>query len=180
VLVHAAGSGVGTAGIQLGHALGAYVVATARTKDKLDRAKALGLDAGVVAADNRFADGVRAAGEPAVVLELVGGAYLDEDLRCTKPLGRIVLIGMMAGSKQELDLALLLRKRIHIMGTMLRARPLEEKIAAVRTFEAEVVPLFARGLVKPIVDVVMPLADAGKAHARMASNEGFGKIILRA
>ncbi len=180
VLVHAAGSGVGTAGIQLGHALGAYVVGTARSKDKLDRAKALGLDAGVVAAENRFADGVRAAGEPAVVLELVGGAYLDEDLRCTKPLGRIVLIGMMAGSKQELDLALLLRKRIHIMGTMLRARPLEEKIAAVRTFEAEVVPLFARGLVKPIVDVVMPLADAGKAHARMASNEGFGKIVLRA
>ncbi|HEY4056793.1 MAG TPA: NAD(P)H-quinone oxidoreductase, partial [Kofleriaceae bacterium] len=121
LLVHAAGSGVGTAAIQLGHALGAYVIGTARTKDKLDRAKELGLDVGVVAADNRFADGVRAAREAAVVLELVGGAYLDEDLRCTQMRGRIVLVGMMAGSKQEMDLALVLRKRLHIIGTMLRA-----------------------------------------------------------
>lgn len=178
LLVHAAGSGVGTAAIQLGHALGARVVGTARTKDKLERAKRLGLDVGIVVEHNRFAEQVRAAGEPAVVLELVGGAYLDEDLRCVQLRGRIVLVGLMAGAKTDLDLALVLRRRLHIMGTMLRARPLEEKIAAVRTFEAEVVPLFARGLVKPIVDAVLPLAEAAKAHARMTSNEGFGKIIL--
>ena len=178
LLVHAAGSGVGTAAIQLGHAFGARVIGTARTRDKLERAKALGMDHGVLAEQGKFADAVRAAGEPHVVLELVGGGYLDEDLRCTHALGRIVLVGMMAGAKQELDLGLILRKRLRIMGTVLRARPLEEKIAAVRAFEVQVVPLFARGLVKPIVDQVLPLADAAKAHARMTSNEGFGKIIL--
>ena len=178
LLVHAAGSGVGTAAIQLGHALGAYVIGTARTRDKLDRAKALGLDVGIVAEGGVFADAVRAASEPHVVLELVGGGYLAEDLRCARARGRIVLVGLMAGAKQELDLGLVLRKRLRITGTVLRARPLEEKIAAVRTFEAQVVPLLARGLVRPIIDTVMPLADAAKAHARMAENAGFGKIVL--
>jgi NADPH:quinone reductase-like Zn-dependent oxidoreductase len=95
-----------------------------------------------------------------------------------QPLGRIVLVGLLAGAKGDIDLGLVLRKRVRILGTQLRARPLEEKIAAVRTFETEVVPLLARGTVKPIVDCVMPLADAGKAHERMASNAGFGKIVL--
>lgn len=176
LLVHAAGSGVGTAAVQLGHAFGAYVVGTARTKDKLDRAAALGMDRGIVATDAKFA---AEAGEPHVILELVGGAYLAEDLRAARLRGRIVLIGTMAGAKQELELGLVLRKRLHLIGTVLRARPLEEKIAAVRAFEAQVVPLFARGLVKPVVDQVLPLADAGKAHERMTSNAGFGKIILR-
>jgi NADPH:quinone reductase-like Zn-dependent oxidoreductase len=85
----------------------------------------------------------------------------------------------MAGVKSELELGLILRKRLRVLGTVLRARPLEEKIAAMRAFEAQVVPLFARGLVKPIIDTVMPLADAARAHERMASNAGFGKIVLR-
>jgi len=178
VLVHAAGSGVGTAAIQLGRALGAFVIATARTADKLERAKSLGLDAGIVAEGNKFADAVKRVKEAAVVLELVGGAYFDEDLRCTQTLGRIVLVGLLAGARHEVDLGLILRKRLRVMGTVLRARPLEEKIFAMRAFEAQVVPLLARGLVKPVVDVVMPLADAAKAHERMAANVGFGKIVL--
>jgi NADPH2:quinone reductase len=180
LLVHAVGSGVGTAAVQLGHALGCFVIGTARTPDKLERAKALGMGAGVVAEGARFADGVRAHAPDgvSVVLELVGGAYLDEDLRCTRMLGKIVLIGLLAGARHEVDLALILRRRLRVMGTMLRARPLEEKIAAMRAFEAQVVPLFARGLVRPIVDMVMPLADAARAHERMASNAGFGKIVL--
>lgn len=180
LLIHAAGSGVGTAAVQLGRALGAFTIGTARTPDKLDRAKALGLDAGVVAEGNRFADAVRAI-DPAgahVVLELVGGGYLDEDLRCTRPLGRIVLVGLMAGAKHELDLALILRKRLRILGTVLRARPLEEKLAVMRTFEDQVVPLIARGKLRPVIDAVMPLDQAAQAHARMASNAGFGKIVL--
>ncbi len=180
LLIHAAGSGVGTAAIQLGRALGVFTIGTARTPDKLERAKALGLDAGVVAEGNRFADAVRAI-EPAgahVVLELVGGGYLDEDLRCTRPLGRIVLVGLMAGAKHELDLALILRKRLRLMGTVLRSRPLEEKLAAMRTFEDQVVPLIARGKLRPVIDMVMPLEQAAQAHARMASNAGFGKIVL--
>src|SRR5262245_5715287 len=93
MLVHAAGSGVGTAAIQLGRATGAFVIGTARTADKLERAKSLGLDAGVVAEGNKFADAVNRAGGANVVLDLVGGGYFDENLRCVKPLGRIVLIG---------------------------------------------------------------------------------------
>ncbi|MGE0549098.1 MAG: NAD(P)H-quinone oxidoreductase [Kofleriaceae bacterium] len=180
LLVHAVGSGVGTAAVQLGRALGARVIGTARTADKIDSAKQLGLEVGVLASDGKFAEGVTAA-DPAgaaVVLELVGGGYFAEDLRCTRPLGRIVLIGLMAGAKHEVDLSLILRKRLRVMGTVLRARPLEEKIAAMRTFEQQVVPLVARGLVKPIVDRVMPLDSAGEAHKRMASNAGFGKIVL--
>ena len=176
LLVPAAGSGVGTAAVQLGRALGATVVGTARGQDKLDQARPLGLDAGVVVEGGRFADRVP---PPDVVIELVGGAYLAEDLRCLRPLGRIVLVGLLAGAKAEIDLGLVLRKRARIFGTVLRARPLEEKIAAMRAFETQVVPLLARGVVRPIVDRVFPLADAAKAHEHMASNAGFGKIVLR-
>jgi NADPH:quinone reductase-like Zn-dependent oxidoreductase len=89
-----------------------------------------------------------------------------------------VLVGLMAGTKGELDFSLVLRKRLTIAGTVLRARPLEEKIAAMRAFEAQVVPLFARGLCAPVIDQILPLDQAAAAHARMASNAGFGKIVL--
>jgi putative PIG3 family NAD(P)H quinone oxidoreductase len=180
LLVHAVGSGVGTAAVQLGRALGAQIIGTARTADKLARAKPLGMDTGITVDAARFADAVRAAHPDgaAVVLELVGGNYLAEDLRCTQTLGRIVLVGLLAGAKTELELGLVLRKRLRILGTVLRARPLEEKIAAVRAFESQVVPLLVRGVIKPVVDCVMPLADAARAHERMASNAGFGKIVL--
>jgi putative PIG3 family NAD(P)H quinone oxidoreductase len=181
LLVHAVGSGVGTAAVQLGRALGATVIGTARTADKLERAKELGLDHGIVPASGKFADAVKqvAPDGAACTLELVGGAYLAEDLRCVTTLGRIVLVGLMAGAMSELDLRLLLARRASIIGTVLRARPLEEKIAAVRAFESQVVPLLARGAVRPVIDQVFPLADAAKAHERMASNAGFGKIVLR-
>lgn len=179
LLVHAVGSGVGTAAVQLGRAIGARVIGTARTADKLERARALGLDAGVVPDGAKFADAVRAHGTPEVVLELVGGAYLDEDVRCIAPLGRIVLIGLLAGARGELDLRGVLTKRARILGSVLRSRPLEEKLAVMRRFEAQVVPLFARGLLAPVIDEVMELADAARAHERMASNAGFGKIVLR-
>lgn len=181
LLVHAVGSGVGTAAIQLGRALGAHVIGTARTPGKLERAKALGLDVGIVPDGGRFAEAVHRA-DPrgaAVVLELVGGAYLDEDLRCTQTLGRIVLVGLMAGARTQLDLALILRKRLRVFGTVLRSRPLEQKLAAMRAFEDQVVPLLARGRVVPVIDTVMNLDQAPEAHRRMASNAGFGKIILR-
>jgi len=178
LLVHAVGSGVGTAAAQLGRALGAFVIGTARTADKLDRAKPLGMDAGIVAADGKFADAVNAIAQPHVVLELVGGGYVNEDLRCVRVQGRIVLVGLMAGAKSELSLDLVLRRRVQITGTVLRARPLEQKIAAMRVFEEQVVPLLARGKIAPVIDTVMPLADAAAAHARMASNDSFGKIVL--
>ncbi len=180
LLVHAAGSGVGTAAIQLGAAHGAFVIGTARTADKLERARPLGLDASVVAEKGRFADAVKAI-DPAgahVVLELVGGNYVDEDLRCTRERGRIMVVGLMAGVRHEVDLATILRKRIRITGTQLRNRPLEEKLAVMQTFEQQVVPLLARGKVQPVIDRVMPLDQAAEAHAYMGTNEGFGKIVL--
>jgi putative PIG3 family NAD(P)H quinone oxidoreductase len=176
ILVSAAGSGVGTATIQLGHALGGYVVGTARTADKLERCKPLGLDLGVVPEAGRFAGKVPKAN---VIVELVGGAYLAEDVLAIQTQGTIVLVGMLGGNKTEVDMGLVMHRRATIVGTMLRSRPLEEKLAAMRMFEANVVPLFARGLVKPIVETVLPLADAAKAHELMASNSGFGKIVLR-
>ena len=181
LVVHAIGSGVGTAASQLGRALGAFVIGTARTPDKLERARSLGMNHGIVVEGGKFADAVRTTHPEgaAVILELVGGAYVAEDLRCIQTLGRIVLVGLMAGTKADIDLGLVLRKRARILGTVLRARPLEEKIAAMRAFETQVVPLLARGVVKPVIDCVMPIEDAAKAHERMASNAGFGKIVLR-
>lgn len=181
LLVHAAGSGVGTAAVQLGRALGAFVIGTARTPEKLERARALGLDAGIVPEGESFATAVKRV-DPAgaaVVLELVGGKYVDEDLRAVRTLGRIVLVGLLAGVRAELDLGLVLRKRVRVLGTVLRARPLEEKLAVMRVFETQVVPMFARGKLAPVIDTIMPLDDAALAHARMASNAGFGKIVLR-
>jgi putative PIG3 family NAD(P)H quinone oxidoreductase len=179
LLVHAVGSGVGTAATQLGRALGAFVIGTARTPGKLERAKALGMDAGIAADGGSFAAEVTRLGGARVVLELVGGKYVDEDLRAVQPRGTIVLVGLMAGTKAELDLGLVLRKRVTITGTVLRARPLEEKIAAMRAFETRVVPLLARGTCLPVIDKVLPLEHAAAAHAHVASNAGFGKVVLR-
>jgi NADPH2:quinone reductase len=176
VLIHAAGSGVGTAAVQLARAIGARSVGTARSAPKLERARALGLERGVVVQGSAFAALV---GEVDVVLELVGGAYLVEDFACAAPRARIVLVGLLAGAKAELDLRVMLHKRLRVMGTVLRARPLEEKIAATQDFVRHVVPLLARGVVRPVVDRVLPLAAAAEAHARMASNDGFGKLVLQ-
>jgi putative PIG3 family NAD(P)H quinone oxidoreductase len=181
LLVHAVGSGVGTAAVQLGHALGAEVIGTARNADKIERAKQLGLDHGIlVGKDAKFADDVRRVAKDgvAVVLELVGGAYVEEDLRCLQILGRIAVVGLTAGARTQLDLGALLHRRARIFGTTLRARPLEQKIAAMRCFEREIVPLVRRGKLKSVIDRVYPLAEAASAHTRMESNESFGKIIL--
>ena len=178
LLVHAVGSGVGTAAVQLAHALGAFTIGTARTADKLERAKPLGLGAGVIVVDGKFADAVKAIDQPHVVLELVGGGYVNEDLRCIRTQGRIVLVGLMGGAKAEINLDRVLGQRVQIAGTVLRSRPLEQKIAVMRAFQDQVVPLLARGRITPVIDCVMPLAQAAAAHARMASNDSFGKIVL--
>ncbi len=181
VLVSAVGSGVGTAAVQLARAIGARAIGTARHPEKLERAKALGMDEGVVAKDGKFAPEVlRANGGRGVdvVLELVGGGYVSEDLACIAQQGRIVLVGLLAGRSVELDLGAVLRKRVRVQGTVLRSRPLEEKIAAARAFERHVVPLVARGVVRAVVDRVLPLERAAEAHGYVAGNEGFGKVVL--
>jgi len=179
-LVHAVGSGVGTAAVQIIRTIGARSIGTARGKEKLDRARPLGMDEGVVAKDGSFADAVlqSSAGRGVdVVLELVGGNYVSDDLACMANNARLVLVGLMAGLRTEVDLAAILRKRLIVRGTVLRARPLEEKIGAAHAL-ARMVPSFERGAMRPVIDRVMPLANAAEAHVRMASNEGFGKIVL--
>jgi NADPH:quinone reductase len=184
VLVHAVGSGVGTAAVQIARAMGATAIGTARTQAKLERARELGMAHGVLVDKGdkpAFAGAVKAAigGRGVdVVVELVGGAYVPEDVACVAPRGRIVVVGLLAGARAELDLRPLLSKRIELRGTVLRARPLDEKIAATRLFARHLVPLFARGELRAVVDRVFPLADAAAAHAYVASNDGFGKVVL--
>jgi putative PIG3 family NAD(P)H quinone oxidoreductase len=178
VLIHAAGSGVGTAAVQIARAIGARAIGTARTAAKLERLRALGLHQGLAVPDGKFADAVTALGAPEVILELVGGPYLAEDLLCVAPRGRIVLVGLLAGARADLELGRLLHKRLRLFGTVLRARPLEEKIAATQIFARQVVPLFERGALEPVVDRVLPLSAAAEAHAHVASNQGFGKVVL--
>lgn len=182
LLVHAVGSGVGVAALQIAKALGARVLGTSRTAEKLARARALALDDGLVVEGARFADDVRrlTGGRGAdVVLDLVGGAYVGEDVRAAAEGGRVVVVGLTGGAAAELDLGVLLRRRVTVRGTVLRARPLEEKIALARVLEARIGPLVARGLVRPVVEDVLPLERAADAHARLEANDTFGKIVLR-
>jgi putative PIG3 family NAD(P)H quinone oxidoreductase len=183
VLVHAVGSGVSTAALQIAKAAGATVIGTSRTADKLERARALGMDHGILVGKDepRFADEVKRLtgrrGCP-LVLDFVGAPYAAENLAALGPGGRIVVIGTMGGAKPTLDLSLLMRTRATIVGTVLRPRPLEEKIAATQAFARDVLPLVAAGRVKPVVDAVLPAARVREAHERMERNESFGKLVL--
>lgn len=181
VLITAVGSGVGTAAVQIASAIGARSIGTARSDDKLSRAKAFGLLTGINAGSGNFAQSVldaTAGSGVEVILELVGGPYLSEDLACAATSGRVIVVGLTGGAKAELDLGLLLRKRLTMIGTSLRARPLEQKIIATQLLSRNLCPLFAAGKLKPVIDKKFPLAEAAQAHALMESNQNFGKIVL--
>jgi NADPH2:quinone reductase len=182
VLVHAAGSGVGTAAVQVAHAMGCTVVGTTRSADKLDRLKSLGLDHGIDTSHEDFAAVVNTVTEGRgvnVVVDLIGGAVLAGNLAALTPRGRLVLVGLLAGTTGALDLNLMLRKRLNIVGTTLRARPLDEKIAASQRFGDQIGPWLERGLVCPIVDSIFAFDDFHAAQERLESNQVFGKVILR-
>ena len=174
VLIHGVGSGVGTACVQLARAAGAESVGTARSPDKLDRARELGLDDGVVATE----DMAKEIGDVDLVIDLVGGTYLQVDIEVCKPKGRIVLVGLLAGASAQLDLGKILGKRLLLRGTVLRARPEWEKAQATAAFAAGVVPLLERGVLRPVIDRVFSLDDADKAYEELASNTTFGKLVL--
>ena len=182
VLIHAVGSGVGTAAVQLAHAMGCEVWGTSRTADKLAKMKPFGLDHGIDTSQEDIAEAVNTStsGQGVdVVIDLLGGLALERNLAALAPKGRLVLVGLLGGSQAPLDLNLMLRKRLTMVGTTLRARPLEEKISATQRFSAQVVPWLERGVVRPIVDSVFPFEDVRAALARLASNEVFGKVVLR-
>ena len=183
VLIHAVGSGVGLAAVQLARAAGANPFGDARTADKIERARAFGLVDGMVVGDDpgviatRTHEWTNGAGVE-IVLDLVGGAYFPASIAAAASRGRIVLIGTMAGRDTAVSLGAILGKRLTIRGTVLRARPLEEKIAATRAFAAQVVPLLARGIVRPVVDRVFPLDQIADAHRYLESNATFGKVVI--
>ena len=180
-LVHAAGSGVGTAAVQLAHHAGAYVFGTAGSADKLAKAAELGLDTGINYREQDFVQVVREVTDRKgvnVVCELVGGPYWERNIAAMAIQGRLVLVGLMGGGKVETDLGLLMPKRLRVHGTVLRTRPLEEKIALTRQIKRHVLPLIADGRIKAVVDRTFPLEEAAQAHEYMETNANFGKIVL--
>ncbi|HET9838599.1 MAG TPA: NAD(P)H-quinone oxidoreductase [Candidatus Angelobacter sp.] len=183
VLIHAVGSGVGLAAVQLCRAIQAVPYGTSRTADKIEKAKLLGLQAGLVLRDN-FDELPKAAQRWTggngidVVLDLVGGPYVKASQKLMGQKGRMVLVGTVAGGNYELESRYMLSKRLKVWGTVLRARALEEKIEVTQKFAAEVVPLFANGVLRPNIDSVFSMSEIGKAHARLESNETFGKVVV--
>jgi NADPH:quinone reductase-like Zn-dependent oxidoreductase len=185
VLVHAVASGVGTAAVQLAHAVGATVYGTSRNAHKLNRMRELklGMDESVAVGDApaKFVEAVQKWTNGAgvdVILDLVGGSYFPPSLEALSIRGRIISIGTTAGAKSEIDLGLLKRKRAAIIGTMLRTRSIEEKADATRRFAAAVLPLVSRGRIRPVIDRVYPIDQVRDAHERLESNPSFGKIVL--
>ncbi len=182
VLINAVGSGVGTAAVQIASVIGALSIGSSRTEDKLEQAVKLGLKKVLLVKDTSLSKLVLEATDNRgvdVVLELVGGNYVAEDVACMSYKGRIVVVGLLAGSKTEISLAALLSKRLQIRGTTLRGRPLAEKIAVNKTFIRELLPHIASGQLKPVIDRVMSLDKAAEAHEYVSAGEHFGKVVLK-
>ncbi len=183
VLIHAVASGVGTAAVQIARELGAITLGTSRTPAKLDEVMGmdLGLDHAIDASGDEWEDAVReVAGDSGidVTLDLVGGGYHPRNVRLAAVKGRIVVIGLIGGARAEMDLGLLLRKRLCLMGTVMRTRTLDEKIALARAFSEAMVPAFEAGRLRPVIDTVFPFEEIGQAHKRMESNISIGKVVL--
>lgn len=184
LLVTAVASGVGLAAVQLARAMGARSFGTTRTAAKLEPAHAAGLDAGLAIAGEpgELAGAVREWSEGRgadVALDLVGGSYASACVEALGRLGRLMLVGTMAGAVTELSIRTAMNRRLSIRGTVLRARPLEEKIAATQAFAREVVPLLAGGMVKPTVDSTYDLDSMAAAHEQLERNSTAGKIVIR-
>ncbi len=181
LLVHGGSSGIGTHAIQLAHALGARVAVTARNQDKLDRCRDLGADILIDYTTHDFERVIAAEGGADVILDIVGAKYLDRNVKALATGGRLVIIGMQGGARAELDIAALMSKRASIVGTTLRPRPVVgpgSKATIVAETIARTWPLIAEGSVRPVIDSVFDLADAGAAHARLNSGEAVGKVLL--
>ena len=179
-LVHAGASGVGTAAVQICKALGAHVVATC-SAGKVAAVKALGADVVVDYTSQDFVEAVKQATNSRgvdVVLCVIGGDYLDRNVSCLAQKGHIVQVGVMGGGTTPFNLGALMPKRAKLSGTVLRARPLEEKIAISQRFATEVVPLFESGKLQPVIDCRFALSDIAKAHAHMGANANTGKIVI--
>jgi len=181
VLVHAVGSGVGTAATQIAKRLGATVLGTSRSGDKLARALVYGLDVGIDTGSMLFRDAV---GDPVnIVLDVLGGPSFGDNLAILAPRGRLILLGFLAGSNTDVDLGPILRKRLEVIGTMMRTRSLEERIPLVSEFAIRMLPLFeARSdegaSLRPVLERTYPMTQLADAHRVMEGNATFGKIVV--
>jgi len=181
LLVHGGGSGIGTAAIQMAKAAGARVVVTAGSDEKCQRCLDLGADVAVNYREGDFTAAAKDATEGRgvdVVLDSIGGPYLAGNLGALAVGGRLVIIGLMGGAKAEIPLGALLAKRLQVIGSTLRARPEAEKAELVEAFEARFGADLAAGRIRPVVDRVLPLAEAGEAHRIMKASTHFGKLVL--
>lgn len=181
LLVHAVGSGVGLAALQLASAANSRVIGTSRTADKLEKARELGLEHGIVATDAKFADDISRITDGTganVILDLVGASYFEENIRSIAYQGRLILVGLTGGRTANIDLGAMLFKRASVIGTSLRARSMEEKAVVTQRFAKEVLPLLVSGTVVPTVDRVFAASDVAEAYKYLESNESFGKVIL--
>lgn len=182
LLVHAATSGVGTAAIQIGHQWGAIVAGTGRSQEKLERCRPLGLSHLVTVTHTppRFAEALRKSlGRGVdVALDLLGGPYVGETLAVMAPRGRILQVGTLAGAQAPLDLALLMRMRLRLTGTVLRSRSLAEKVALARAFEEKLHGPLCDGRLRPVLAGTLPFTSIEEAFAQMASNATLGKLVL--
>lgn len=177
-LVHGGASGIGTTAIQMAAAHGATVIATAGSADKVEACKALGAELALNYREDDWAGAVKNAGGADVILDMVGGDYVAKNLSVLNMDGRLVQIAFLKGSRVEIDLMGLMLKRQTLTGSTLRARPNAEKAAIAEAVRQTVWPWVEAGKVKPVIDTILPLADAAKAHARMDQMAHTGKIIL--
>ncbi len=181
VLIHAVGSGVGTAAAQIAKHLGATVLGTSRSADKLARATVYGLDVGIDTSRAGFRDVV---GDPVdVVLDVLGGPAFADNLAVLAPRGRLILLGFLAGSRATADLGPILRKRLEVIGTVMRTRGSEERAALVRGFAERMLPLFDRRIehaapLRPVLERSYPMAELVEAHRALEANETFGKVVV--
>ena len=182
LLVHAVGSGVGLAAFRIGKMIGAKVIGTSRTSDKLERCRSFGLDRGIATGDEtEFSKAVldETDGHGAdVVLDLVGAAYFQENLASLAVSGRLILVGLTSGRTAEFNLGLALQKRLTIIGTVLRGRSADEKATATLKFADQIVPALADGTLRPDLDSVFAACDVLDAYRYLASNHSFGKVVL--
>jgi NADPH2:quinone reductase len=181
VLIHAVGSGLGTAAAQIARQLGATVLGTSRSGDKLARALIYGLDVGIDTSRTPFRDAV---GEPVdVVLDVLGGPALADNLAILAPRGRLIILGFLAGSRSEVDLGPLLRKRLEVIGTVMRTRELDERIPLIREFSDRMLPLFEprfgqAAALRPVLERAYPMTQLADAHRVLEGNATFGKVVV--
>jgi putative PIG3 family NAD(P)H quinone oxidoreductase len=183
LLVHGGASGVGTAAIQLAKALGpSPVIVTVGSEDKAAACKALGADHAILYKSEDFSKRALELTEGRganVILDHIGGKYLEPNLACLALYGRLVIIGLLGGAKAELNIGRLMVKRQRIIGSVLRARPVKEKAEIATAFRDQVLPRFATGELRPVIHAVLPLEDARRAHELMAANANTGKLVLQ-